>query len=112
MARPVRVTVSGATGVSAPIPLNNYSTPFSVGIGCDISAGGSLTYTVEHTFDDVFAKTFNPSTATWFPNSGLTNKIADTDGNYTAPVTAVRLNVTVWTSGSVTMTVIQAGGGV
>jgi hypothetical protein len=109
MARPVRITVSGATGVSNPIPLSNYSTPFSVGIGVDISAGGALTYTVEHTFDDVFAKTFNPATATWFANTGLSAKTTDFDGNYTSPVTAVRLNVTAWTSGSATMTVIQAG---
>ena len=107
--RPVRVTVSGGTGSSAPIPLDQYISPFSVGIGCDISAGGNLTYTVEHTFDDVFAKTFTPAGATWFPNSGLTTKIADADGNYSAPVTAVRLTVTIWAAGSVTMTVIQAG---
>ena len=111
MARPVRVTL-GAVAVSAPIPLNNYSTPFSVGVGCDISAGGSLTYSVEHTFDDPFSPTFNPATATWFQNTGLTAQTTDKDGNYTAPVTAVRLNVTAWTSGTVTMTVIQAGGGV
>ena len=108
MARPVRVTL-GAVAVSAPIPLNHYSTPFNVGIGCDISAGGSLTYTVEHTFDDVFAANFTPAGATWFPNSGLTSQTTDKDGNYSAPVTAVRLNVGAWTSGTVTMTVIQAG---
>jgi hypothetical protein len=110
MARPVRVTL-GAVAVSAPIPLNNYSTPFSVGVGCDISAGGSLTYTVEHTFDDVFAAGFNPATATWFPNAGLTAQTTDKDGNYSAPVTACRLNVTAWISGTITMTVIQAGNG-
>lgn len=110
MARPVRVTL-GAVAVSAPIPLNNYSTPFSVGVGCDISPGGSLTYTVEHTFDDVFAAGFTPAGATWFPNAGLTAQTTDKDGNYSAPVTAVRLNVTAWTSGTITMTVIQAGNG-
>jgi hypothetical protein len=108
MARPVRVSV-GAVAVSAPIPLNNYSTPFSVGIGVDVSAGGSLTYTVEHTFDDVYAASFTPAAATWFPNSGLTSQTGDKDGNYAAPVTAVRLNVGVWASGTATMTVIQAG---
>ena len=110
MARPVRVTL-GAVAVSAPIPLNNYSTPFNVGIGCDISAGGSLTYAVEHTFDDVFASTFNPSTATWFATAGLSGT-TDLNGNLAFPVTAVRINVSAWTSGTVTMTVIQAGGGV
>jgi hypothetical protein len=108
MARPVRVSV-GAVAVSAPIPLNTYASPFNVGIGCDVSAGGSLTYTVQHTFDDVFSPTFDPTTATWYPNSGLTSQTIDKDGNYTAPITAVRLNVTIWASGTVTMTVIQAG---
>lgn len=108
MARPVRVTL-GAVAVSNPIPLNNYSTPFNVGIGCDVSAGGSLTYTVEHTFDDVFAATFTPATATWFPTTGLSAQTTDQNGNYSAPVVACRLNVTAWTSGTVTMTVIQAG---
>lgn len=111
MARPVRVTVAGATGVSPPIPLNNYSTPFSVGVGCDVSAGGSLTYSVEHTYDDVFAAGFAPASATWFSNSGITAQTTDKDGTYSSPVVAVRLNVTAWTSGSVTMTVIQAGNG-
>ena len=108
MARPVRVTVSSATA-SAVIPLNTYGDPFNVGIGCDVSAGGSLTYTVQHTFDDVWSSTFNPSTATWFSNSTIVAQTSDKDGNYAYPVTAVRLLVTAWTSGSVTMTVIQAG---
>jgi len=108
MARPVRVTVSSQT-VSSVIPLNTYGDPFNVGIGCDISAGGSLTYTVQHTYDDVFAAGFNPANATWYSNSNLTNITTDKDSNYAYPVTGVRLNVTAWTSGSITMTVIQAG---
>ena len=108
MARPVRVTVSSLT-TSTVIPLNTYADPFNVGIGCDISAGGSLTYTVEHTFDNVQAPGFNPANATWYSNSILTNITTDKDGNYSYPVTGIRLNVTAYTSGSVTMTVIQAG---
>lgn len=108
MARPVRVTVSSQT-VSSVIPLNTYGDPFNVGIGCDVSAGGSLTYTVQHTFDDVFAAGFVPANATWYSNSTLTNITTDKDGNYAYPCTGIRLNVTVWASGSVTMTVIQAG---
>lgn len=111
MARPVRVSV-GAVAVSAPIPLNNYSSPFNVGVGCDLSAGGSATYTVQYTYDDVFSPTFVPASASWFDLTGITAQTADKDGAITAPCTAVRLNVTVWASGTVTMTVIQAGGGV
>jgi hypothetical protein len=108
MARPVRVTVSSQT-VSNVIPLNTYGDPFNVGIGCDVSAGASLTYTVQHTFDDVFAAGFVPANATWYSNSVIVAQTGDKDGNYAYPVTGIRLNVTAWTSGSVTMTVIQAG---
>ena len=108
MARPVRVTV-GSVASSNVIPLNTYGDPFNVGIGCDVSAGGSLTYTVQHTFDNVQSETFNPATATWYSNSTLVAQTTDKDGNYAFPVTGVRLTVTAWTSGTVTMTVIQAG---
>jgi hypothetical protein len=106
--RPIRVTLNSATS-SPPISLDHYLTPFNVGIGCSISPAASLTYTVEHTFDDVFSENFDPATATWFPNTGLTNKTASTDGNYAFPVVAIRLRVSIWGSGSVTMTAVQAG---
>ena len=108
MTRPIRVTVSSAAA-SAVIPMNTYAVPFNVGIGCDVSAGGTLTYTVQHTFDDVQSPTFSAATATWFSNSTIVAQTADKDGNYAYPVTAIRLLVTAWTSGSVTMTVIQSG---
>jgi len=108
MARPVRQT-AGAAGALSPIILNNLNVaPFNVGMGVALSAGAVLTYTVEHTLDDVFALNFNPTTATWYPNTGLTAQTVSKDGNYIAPVTAVRLNVTSYTSGTAVFTVIQA----
>ena len=110
MARPVRVTVGGV-GVSPPVPLNNYTSPFNVAVGCDVSTGAvGITYSVEYTYDDVFAANFNPTTATWFSLAGITAQTADKDGSFISPVTAVRLNITISTSGTVTMTIIQAGG--
>jgi len=106
--RPIRVTVGSQTA-SATIPLDTYADPFNVGLAVVLSAGASLTYTVQHTFDDVYANDFNPATATWFPNAALTDKIASSDGNYAYPITATRLNVTIWTSGTATLTVVQAG---
>lgn len=108
MARPTRQTATAA-GALSPIILNNLApAAFSVGVGVILSAGASLTYTVEHTFDDVFATAFNPATAVWLPNSGLTAQTTSKDGNYTAPVAAVRLNVTAWISGTATLVLIQA----
>lgn len=106
--RPVKVTVDSQTA-SLPIPLDTYQSPFTVSIGVVLSAGASLTYSVQHTFDDVFAAGFDPAAATWFDNASLTAKLTSFDGNYTTPVRAVRLNVTAYTSGTATMTVIQAG---
>jgi hypothetical protein len=101
--RPVTVSVTGVN-VSQVIPLDWNSSPFNVGVGCIVS--GTVTYTVEHTFDDVFAPTFVPASANWLPNTGLTAQTASKDGNYAFPVRGIRLNVTAGT-GSVTMTVLQ-----
>ena len=108
MARPVRVTVGSAT-TSNVIPLDSYRNPFNVGLGCALSAGASLTYKVQYTYDDVFDNAFNPSTATWYDHATLAAKTTSSDGNIIVPVTAVRLNVTAYTSGTVTMTVLQSG---
>jgi len=102
--RPISVTVV-EVGVSAPIPMDYTLPGFSVGIGCKISA--TATYTVQHTFDDIWSSAFDPATATWFPNTGLTAKTANADGNYAFPVKAIRLNVGA-SNGTVTMSVIQS----
>jgi len=106
--RPIRVSVGSAT-TSAVIPLDQYISPFNVSIGVALSAGASLTYKVQHTFDNVFAAGFNPATATWYDHATLTSKTASSDGNYAYPVSAIRLNVDPYTSGTATMNVLQAG---
>lgn len=103
--RPVRVTVTGV-GVSDPIPIDQYLNPTNIGLGVVISA--TATYTVEHTFDDVFDENFNPGTATWFPHPTLQSLSANADGNLAFPPAAVRLNVSAST-GDVTLNLIQAG---
>jgi len=105
--RPVRVEVTGV-GVSAPIPLDQYQSPTNVGLAVDILTG-TATYTVQHTFEDVFAVGFNPATAKWFDHPTLVGLVADADGNYSAPPIACRLNVAVSSGGTVGFTVVQAG---
>lgn len=104
--RPIQVVVTGVA-VSPPIPMDYIATAFSVGIGVFIT--GTATYTVEHTFDDIWAPGFSPGSATWLPNSGLTAQTVNKDGNYAFPVRAIRLNVSAST-GSVRMNVIQSTG--
>lgn len=108
MANTTRVTVGSQT-TSVPIPLSTYADPFNVGLGVKLSAGASLTYTVEHTFDDVQSASFTPATAVWYSNATIVAQTTNKDGNYAFPVTAIRLNVTAWTSGTATLTAIQAG---
>lgn len=106
--RPIQVTV-GSAAASNVIPLDQYISPFNIGLGVTLSPGASLTYTVQHTFDDIWSSTFNPSTANWFSHATMVNKTTSFDGNYAYPVTAIRLNVTVWASGTATLTAVQAG---
>jgi hypothetical protein len=100
--RPQVVTVSSQT-TSAPIPMDWTQDPFAVGIGVVVS--GTLTYSVEHTFDDIL----NGATANWFPHSTIAAQTTSKDGNYAFPVTAIRLNVTAFTSGSATLNLLQGG---
>ena len=110
--RPVRVQLSNAVGGTPPIPLDINQSPFNVSVAVSLSAGASLTYTVEHTFDDIYAPGYDPdaATAVWFSQSSLATKSQNAEGNYTYPIRAVRLSlVNPSSSGTATMTVIQAG---
>lgn len=109
-----RVTVSaavaqavtvGTTGVGAsqPIPLDIYLDPFNV--SCFVDVTGTVNYTVQFTFDDVFGST---GPFTWTNHPDLTSATADGDGTYISPVTATRI-VTNSGTGSAVFTVIQAG---
>lgn len=101
--RPITVSVTGV-GSSVVVPLDFRSSPTNVAIGCILS--GTATYTVEHTFDDVFSPTFTPGSASWLPNAGLTAKTTSADGNYVVPPRGVRVTIASG-SGTVTMTLIQ-----
>jgi hypothetical protein len=104
--RPIRVTVTNAAD-SAVIPLDRFEAPFAVGIRCNITSG-TPTYTVQYTFDDIFAPGFDPATADWVNHASLTAQVADADSNIAFPVTAIRITQTG--TGVTTMTVIQGDG--
>lgn len=108
--RPQAVTVS-AVGTSEPRRVNYLERNFKLGLGVALSAGATLTYSVEHTFDDpanfTDATDYNTN-GTWYETSGLNGLTQSEDGNIVVPVQAVRLNVTVHTGGSATLTILQA----
>jgi hypothetical protein len=103
--RRIVLTQTGA-GASAVSPMNLNTSPFNVGFGVIVS--GTVNYTVQHTFDDVFSPSFNAGTATWFPHPTIAGQAASADGNYAFPVTAIRLLVNSG-GGTATLVLLQAG---
>ena len=103
--RPVYVSVTGV-GVSPPVPMDARKAPFTAGVAVVVT--GTVTYSVQHTYDDITLTTFNPSTANWF-NSVLNGATANGEVHYDVPVRAIRLNVTAGT-GTAQMQIIQGTG--
>lgn len=102
--RPNSVTVS-SQAASIWVPVDRAIAPFNIGFGAVVAGGSTLTYTVEHTFDDILGG----ATATAFPHATVAAQTTSKDGNYIVPVVAIRLNITAFTSGSVTLTILQGG---
>lgn len=100
--RPMTVTKTG-TGASSPLVLDHYRSPFNVGFAVVVT--GTVTYTVQHTFDDILDSGVTP---TWFSHEELSGQVATADGNYAFPVRAIRVNNTAG-AGTTTLTAIQAG---
>ncbi len=105
--RPVTVAVTGTgTGASSLVVIDQYLGPANIGLGVIVTGAG--TYTVQHTFDDVFATTFDPSTATYFSHATLNGVGTNADGNYAFPPRGIRVFKTAGT-GTVSMTLVQSG---
>lgn len=79
-----------ATAETTPFIVDVNQNPCNIGFGCSIVSSGS-TYTVQHTFDDVFAADFDPATATWFDHPDVAAETLKQYGSYTIPIRAVRL---------------------
>lgn len=69
--------------------------PFNIGFGVVVS--GTVTYTVEHTFNG----------ADFFPHEDLVDKTDNQDGNYAFPIAGIQIDVTAGT-GTATLTSHQA----
>jgi hypothetical protein len=88
-------------GSSDDIVMNLNVTPFNVGFG--VVKTGTVNYTVQHTFDDPAG-----TISTWFNHPTVAAAIANADGNYAFPVTAIRVTMNSG-DGTVTLKLIQAG---
>lgn len=108
--RPVTTAAISSQTTSAPVVLDYRANSDPIAIGVILSSGAVLTYKVQYTLDDVFAAGWSAGTATWFDHPTLVNKTTSDVGNLAVPVTAIRLSVTAYTSGTATMKAMPNSG--
>lgn len=99
----MRPSVVSKTGVgqTAVVPVDYLQSRFAVSAAGVVN--GTVTFNIEHTYDDVL----NPAvTPTWFAPAADSGKTANHDKGFTSPVRGIRGNVTAGT-GTLTLTVLQ-----
>lgn len=109
--RPVVYTLTDASvaaKTSNVYPPDNYVSPFNVSLSVLVT--GTVNYTVQYTFDDVFAKDYVASSGNWVDHPNLTTQTATKDSNIAYPVSGIRIKLNSGT-GTVKLTATQAGGG-
>lgn len=99
----MKLQTQSQTGVgsSGAIVVNTNVSPVNIGFGVLVT--GTVTYTVQHTFDDPAV-----GFTTWFSHPTVVDETTNQDGNYAFPVTGVKLLVTAGT-GTATLKLVQAG---
>ena len=105
--RPVVYTVTGTDASNVFVP-DHYLTPFNISLGVLVS--GTSNYTVQYTYDNVFAQGYNPATGNWEDHPSLTAQVATKDSNIAYPVSGIRIKANSG-AGTSTLTITQAGGG-
>lgn len=105
--RPAVYTVTGTQQSDVYTPSERV-TPFNVGLGVTVT--GTSNYTVQYTFDNVFAANYSPASGNWVNHPSLTGLTASADSNIAYPVRGIRI-IANSGAGSARLTVIQAGGG-
>lgn len=98
------IDASGGAKTSNALPFDIYNRPEC---SLQVVVTGTVSYTVQQTLDNVLDSTV---TATWFdhPDTNLVAATANKQGNYAYIPAAVRIKLNSG-SGSVVLTVIQAG---
>ena len=92
---------------STAIPVNPHASGnIPIGIVLDFTTVAAVgTASVQGTFDDL--NTVNDGTALWFTLPNFSGKTATTVDSSIIPFRAIRLDVTAYTSGTITLRVLQ-----
>ena len=104
MYAPAVQTQTGA-GTSTAIALDDFQTPFNVGIIATVT-GTVSAYSLEYSLDNPM--TVAAASATWATAPNFSALSATASGAFTVPSKAIRINIATGT-GSVALKVLQAG---
>ncbi len=109
--RPVTSNTITSVAASNPIVVDYRGNQSRIGVQVTIGVG---TYTVQMTNDDVFADGYVAASGNWFsvPAASLVAATTAQMAEVTCPCTALRLNVTAYTSGNFIMRVVDVSGSV
>lgn len=97
---------SSALGATRVVPFDGYIAPFEALVGVEVT--GTVNYTVQYTYDDVFAAAALTATGLNWVNTSLAAQTTTQDTKLVSPVSGVRLVINSGT-GSVTFVVRQSG---
>lgn len=95
---------AATTGASPAYPVSFRNPYFNIGFGVVVS--GTVTYSVQHTFNDVMRE--GTAAAVWFEHDTATSASTNISGSYSYPVAALRLNKKTGT-GKAIMRLLQSG---
>jgi hypothetical protein len=112
--RPVVYTIIGGSGTqtaSKVCPIDHYVSPANIAL--NVVVANTITYTVQYTFDDVFAAGYDPANGNWTNHPTLVTQTTTKDSNISYPVRGIRIisPASPSSSGTATLTIIQGGGG-
>jgi len=103
----ISVTATGSQ-IRSPIRVvDDFQTPFNIGIGAKVTSG-TPTFNIEYSLDDPNAAGYTVAGATWYIATGFSGATATTGGALIVPCRAICINITSGT-GAVTASIVQAG---
>ena len=102
--RPVTLSITGAT-TSAVCPTDFNVAPSNIALNAQVT--GTVSYTVQYTFDDVFADGYSAASGNWTNHPYMTAKTVTFDSNLAYPARGIRITQTG--TGTTVLTIIQAG---
>lgn len=103
--RTISQTDSGRSDI---IVVDDFQTPFNLGIAAKIT-DGSPTYSIEFSLDDPYAAGYDKDNALWFPVADLSSESDDAAAALTIPCRAISIYLGEGVTGTVEAKVVQAG---